>query len=289
MPVFLYSDLFRIRRKGMFDFTKNNGGIWRQAGGKYYVRTPLADLFPTGVPIYSGMFGGGNVEYILAGRGHSVRGYEKSFLIANFCQEALVRARELADHIEINYLGRMNKDFFHKIEAELKQNPPPGFSTAAKTWVVNRCCRDGLLLNGGYSTTKRLRLEAIERLRQFSYPNVTVEQADFRDSLPKNAHRHKIMDPPYFSANGSLYWDRDQADLHSDFPHVDLAEMLRQEDKWILTYDDVPEVRLLYEGFRKTRDIQWGYRAGGRGRRSNELIIVSDDLEVPDIYEWVRD
>ncbi len=273
----------------MFNFTKNNGGIWKQAGGKYHVRTPLADLFPPGVLIYSGMLGGGNVELILALRGHDVRTYDKSFLTTNFWQEALVRARELADYIEINALGHMNEELFFKLQFELKQDPPPGFATAAKTWLVNRCCRDGLFLNGGYSTTKRLRLEAIERLRHFACPNIIVEQADFRDSLPKNSHRHKLLDPPYWSANGSLYMDRDQVDLHKDFPHVDLAEMLRRKDKWILTYDNVPEVRLLYEGFRKTRDIQWIYRAGGKSRPSNELVIVSDDIVVPEIFEWVRD
>jgi DNA adenine methylase len=273
----------------MFDFTKNNGGIWRQAGGKYYVRTPLADLFQPGVPVYSGMLGGGNVELILALRGHDVRTYDKSFLITNFFQEALVRATELADYIETKALGRMNEELFFKLQFELKQDPPPGFDTAAKTWLVNRCCRDGLLLSGGYSTTKRLRLKAIERLREFSCPNITVELADFRDSLPRNSDRYKFLDPPYFSANGLLYMDRGQVDLQNDFPHVDLAEMLRREDKWILTYDNVPEVRLLYERFRKTRDIQWIYRAGGRSRPSNELVIVSDDMEVPGVYDWFRD
>ena len=273
----------------MSNFIKNNGSVWREIGGKYYVRTPMADMFPPRVPIYSGMFGGGNVEYILAGRGHDVRGYDKSFLRVNFWQQALVRAGELANYIEINYFDRMNKDLFEKIQAELKQSPAPGFATAAKTWIVDCCCRDGLLF-GGYSSGKqRLRLAAIERLRQFSYTNVTVELADFRDSLPKNADRYKFLDPPYWSANGSLYWDRDNADLHRDFPHVALAEMLYHTDKWILTYDNVGEVRFLYRRFRKTTDIQWRYSAGGKGRRSNELVIVSDDFEVPDVYEWVRD
>ncbi len=273
----------------MFDFEKNRGGVWRQPGGKYYGRKPLADLFPTGVPIYSGLFGGGNVEFILAGRGHDVKGFDLSFLVVNFFQEALVRARELADYIEINSLGRMHKDLFKKLQGELKQSPPPGFATAAKTWLVNRCCRDGLLLQGGYSSANRLRIQAIERLREFSYPNVSVERADFRDSLPENANRYKFMDPPYLSASGSLYLDRDEADLHRDFPHLELAEMLRREDKWVLTYDDVDEVRILYNGFRKTTDIQWNYRAGGKSRPSRELVIVSDDLEVPDSYTWVRD
>lgn len=247
----------------MFDFTKNNGGIWREIGGKYYMRTPLADLFPPQVPIYAGMLGGGSVEQILAGRGHDVRASEKSFLKANFWQVALVRARELADYIETNALGKMNRDLFFKIQSELEHDPPPGFATAAKTWLVNRCCHDGLLLNCGYSLSKKLRLEAIERLRHFSCPNLVAERADFRDSLPRNADRHKFLDPPYWSAHGSLYLDTNQTDLHRDFPHVDLAEMLYRTDKWILTYDDVPEVRFFVrrvsKNERHSMDIQ-GWR-----------------------------
>jgi len=271
----------------MFIFNRNNGGLWRQVGGKYHIRIPIADLFPPKVPIYSGMFGGGNVERILAWRGHDVKGGDKSFLVANFWQEALARAAELANYIEINWLGHMNKDLFRKIQTELKENPSPGFATAAKTWLINRCCRDGILF-ASYSTTKRLTRSSIQGLRQFHCPNLTVEHADFRDSLPRNRNRYKCLDPPYFSANGSLYLDRNQTDLHKDFPHVDLAEMLRRANKWVLTYDDVPEVRLLYEGFRKTKDFLWTYCAGGKGRMSNELVIVSDDLEVPSVFEWVR-
>lgn len=133
------------------------------------------------------------------------------------------------------------------------------------------------------------RCTAIQRLREFSCPNLTVEQADFRDSLPVNADRYKFLDPPYMSANGSLYLDTNRVDLHKKFPHSELAALLRRHDKWILTYDNVEQVRAMYHGYRKTLDLQWKYSVGGKSKPSRELIIVSDDIVVPDTYTWIRD
>lgn len=91
------------------------------------------------------------------------------------------------------------------------------------------------------------------------------------------------------SANGSLYLDTNRVDLHKKFPHSELAALLRRHDKWILTYDNVEQVRAMYHGYRKTLDLQWKYSVGGKSKPSRELIIVSDDIVVPDTYTWIRD
>src|SRR5208283_5101028 len=118
------------------------------------------------------------------------------------------------------------------------------------------------------------------RLREFSCPNLTIECKDFRESLPEHANKYKILDPPYMSAKG-LYGNR--GDCHKDFPHKELADLLRRHDKWILCYDNVQEVHELYRGYRKIESIQWSYGMC-KDKRSRELLIVSDDIVIPNGY-----
>lgn len=277
-----YMSFHNPRPPRTFNFEKNHGGVWRQDGGKYYSRHRIADFLPSGVPVVSPFLGGANVELLWAGRGHKVFGYDKSFLLTNFWQEANVRAAAMANYIEAKALDWMNPDYYLKLQAELRNNPPAGFATACKTWIVNRCCYDGILF-AGYSKTKRLRRFAIQRLREFHYTNLQVERADFRDSIPANYDKYIFADPPYLSARGSLYLDYDR-DLHKGFPHTELAKLIQKRDRWMITYDNVAEVRKLYRDYRKTTDLQWRYTAGVRrgqtGRPSREIIIVSDDFDV---------
>lgn len=58
--------------------------------------------------------------------------------------------------------------------------------------------------------------------------------------------------------------------------HARLAEALRTvAGKWLLTYNDVPEVRELYAGWAEVRPVsgQYSISAAGPVQRSKELLI----------------
>jgi DNA adenine methylase len=261
---------------------RSQGAVLRFPGGKYRVRQQMAQFFPIGAHIYSGFFGGGHVELTLGGRGHTITAFDAFAQLVNFWKIALTAAEELADYIQLHYLGKVTRELFYDLQRQLRRFPT-GFEAAAKYFVINRCSHSGTTLSGGYSG-QRFNACAVDRLKKFSCPGLTVECVDFRDSLPANATKYKFLDPPYMSST-KLYGDR--GDCHKDFPHTELAELLRRKDKWVLCYDNVPAVRELYRGSRIIESIQWNYSMS-RDKRSRELVIVSDDIVIPKGYEWIR-
>ena len=122
----------------------------RYPGGKYRVKEELAKFFPERSEIYSGFFGGGHVELLLGENNHRITAFDAFPLLVNFWKIALTEARDLADHVEGTYLGRMTKELFYDLQAELRLFPT-GFEAAAKFYVANRNSHSGTTLSGGYS------------------------------------------------------------------------------------------------------------------------------------------
>lgn len=260
----------------------NRGGILRYPGGKYRVREQLAKFFPEGAAIYSGFFGGGHVELLLGERNHRITAFDASPQLVNFWKIALNQATELADYVQVRYLEKITRELFYNLQADIRRLPT-GFESAAKYYVVNRSSHSGTTLSGGFSG-QRFNTNALQRLREFSCSHLTIECVDFRGSLPSHSEAYKFLDPPYVSAT-DLYGD--SGDCHKDFPHKELANQLRRQDKWVLCYDAVETVHELYRGYRRIDCIQWKYGMS-KEKQSRELVIVSDDILIPNGYESVR-
>ena len=84
------------------------------------------------------------------------------------------------------------------------------------------------------------------------------------------------LDPPYFLSS-NLYGKR--GDHHKNFDHEGLAEVLRNRDKWLLSYNDCEQVRDLYSGF-SFMSTKWRYGMNA-SKTSNEVFIVSRDYVKP--------
>ena len=107
--------------------------------------------------------------------------------------------------------------------------------------------------------------------------NVVVENQDF-ETLIKHYDRPDSFfyaDPPYFSSEGmyevGFGWD----------DHVRLRDTLKSiKGKFLLSYNDCPEIRELYDGFSlldfsRTHAMVQRYEAG---REFKELLIGNYDL-----------
>lgn len=92
--------------------------------------------------------------------------------------------------------------------------------------------------------------------------------------LPENSFL--FVDPPYYRKGADLY-----TSFYEPEDHAKLAGKIIAIDRpWIVTYDDVPEIRRLYRQRRQyCFDIQYSLREKKLG---TELLIASKGVRMPD-------
>ena len=214
----------------------------RYPGGKSRAVAQLLPFFPEQPgELCSPFIGGGSLELALAARGWRVHGYDALGPLVDFWQCLLTTPQALADEVERYH--PLSRERFYRLQEERFESQ---LERAAVFYVLNRASFSGSTMSGGMSPGHpRFTKSSIERLRSFTAPTVTVEQADFRDSIPKHPTATIYADPPYPDAK-SLYGRR--GDLHDGFDHDGLRELLRSRDNWVLSCSDCPQVRRMYEG-----------------------------------------
>ena len=139
------------------------------------------------------------------------------------------------------------------------------FQRAVRFFILNRITFSGVVDSGGYSQSayeKRFTDSSIERVRNI-YPylsGVKITNGDYIDALFQAGNDVFIfLDPPYWNATESrLYGVR--GTLHRAFDHEQFAENMRKcPHKWLITYDDSPAIRELFN-FAKIQEwtLQYG-------------------------------
>lgn len=168
---------------------------------------------------------------------------------------------------------------------------PLGFAT----FYLNRTNRSGVL-NGGpiggkdqtgnYKIDARFNREGLaERIRLIALHanRIAVTNEDGLHVIERYSDRDDAFiyaDPPYFEKAGSLYLNAFQ-----DSDHRALADCLKgvQRAKWILTYDNVPQVAELYSDLRR-RLFALNYSAH-RVMKASEIMVFSTELSIPEEIE----
>lgn len=159
-------------------------------------------------------------------------------------------------------------------------------------FYLNRCNRSGIIMNGGpiggiKQTGKwkinarfnkadlRLRCEKVSEYRD----RIRVSQLDgieFIDGINAD-DTFFFIDPPYFEKGQTLYLN-----ALDDQYHARLARQLHtmQGDAWVLTYDDCPEIRELYQHWANVRPFRLQYAASDR-RSGREVLISPRWMRLP--------
>ena len=237
--------------------------------------------------ICSPFFGGGSIELACASRGMEVVGWDHFSPLVAFWQELITDAHGLAERVRRYYplsreafytLQRQFRGMGKELRAQPREKKPRGVCQkewAAAFYVLNRASFSGTTLSGGMSPGHpRFTPRSIDKLVALDVSNLKVAHADFRDSIPQcPAESLLYLDPPY--ANGEALYGIG-GDMHIDFPHNALADMLRKRPRWILSYNDCAEVRALYRGFKMVTP-SWAYGMS-TDKSSRELLIFSEDL-----------
>lgn len=183
---------------------------------------------------------------------------------------------------------------WYKQKKIYRSNTKDDFKLGFATFYLNRTNRSGIIEGGpigGVNQTGNWGIEArfnrtnlVERISKIAlYKNrITVTNKDGISLIKEVKNRKNVLaylDPPYYVKGSSLYLNYYK---HQD--HQELAKILNKNSnmKWILTYDNVPEIAELYEE-RSCFEFSLNYHAD-TAKIGKELLILSDSLNLPNNY-----
>lgn len=256
-----------------FKNSPNTVSLLRYPGGKTRAAKFILPYFPSSLTtLFSPFFGGGSLEIILASRGVKVYGYDIFEPLVVFWQCALENPDKLAN-IVLQYYP-LSRDKFYELQNNLDAYKTDRYRYAAVFYVLNRSSYSGTTLSGGMSPNHpRFTLSAVERLKNFYCPNlICVEKMDFKESFKLHTRDFVYADPPYM-INSGLYGRK--GDVHRNFDHDALYEILKQRGGWILSYNDCDKVKKMYSRYKIVYPV-WKYGMSGN-KTSREILILSND------------
>ena len=254
--------------------TCSSRSLLRYPGGKTRGVDFITQFFPKHLDkLLSPFLGGGSIELAVAAKGTKVYGYDVFSPLVEFWQCVVQKPEELAKVVE-NYLP-LSKDSFYELQ-KTQTKFKTKIQRAAVFYVLNRSSFSGSTLSGGMSPGHpRFTPSAIERLRNFYNPNITVAKKDFKLSLAGHPHTFTYLDPPYLIGS-SLYGRK--GDTHKGFDHEGLSELLKKREHWILSYNDCEPIREMYEGFHILTP-NWKYGMSN-DKSSKEVLIFSKNFKI---------
>ena len=163
-----------------------------------------------------------------------------------------------------------------------------GFSA----FYLNRCNRSGIIMNGGpiggVEQNGKWKLDA--RFNVTNLQRRCAKVVEYRDrihvscfdgikfiSSVDSKSTFLFIDPPYFDKGRMLYLNALNVDYHEA-----LAALLKSmpDAAWVLTYDDCPEIRGMYDGWATIRPFALRYAAAER-RNGREILIVPQWMHLP--------
>ena len=255
--------------------------LLRYPGGKTRALKHIVPYFPKHLTeIVSPFFGGGSIELHYAGQEARVYGYEIFEPLVNFWHHVLKDPEQIAYLLE-SLFHPCSKDMF--MQYQRKQNWTHWDHThfnwtqyrACMYYALNRSSFSGATMSGGYSkqaAVGRFTPSSIERLRNFRCPSLSVELADFKDSLARHSDDTFIYaDPPYLVDKPLLYGDR--GSTHKHFDHLGFAETIKQKNNWVISYNPNPEILELYKDYEIVYP-EWSYGMS-KDKTSKEILILN--------------
>jgi len=233
----------------------------------------LKTEYPTRTVLVSPFFGGGSFELYCGAQGMKVYGSDLFYPVSNFWKELLRNPLDVLQTASL--LKPLSKAEFYRIRNTILTETDTTLQ-AAFFFAINRSSFSGSTFSGGYSqesAEKRFTDSSLERLRMTDMRNiVSVSTLDFEDFLKRHTpdtNKVVFLDPPYCIKN--YLYGRD-GDIHLDFDHKRLADVLHKRDDWILCYNDCERIRELYSDCR-IQVVNWSYSMNS-SKKSNEILIL---------------
>jgi DNA adenine methylase len=240
----------------------------RYPGGKSRAVKKILPYIPAGITTAASPFcGGASVEIALSNMGVYVNCYDIFDDLIIFWRFLKLWPDKLADNIKKYY--PLSRDRFYELQ---KTNAGRSLERASIFYVLNRSSFCGTTRSGGMSPDHpRFTEHGIENLRNFKF-NGNFIGADFSISVSKHRSEFMYLDPPYQIAGDNLYGVK--GNHHKGFDHGKLRELLEGCQSWVMSYNDCPEIRKMYDKY-KIVELAWAYGMGN-SKKSSEILIIKD-------------
>ncbi len=170
-----------------------------------------------------------------------------------------------------------------------------GFSTfylnrTNRSGIINGGVMGGVEQNGNYLMNCRFnKVELIQRIRLIAKhkKNIRLYRKDaikLIDKIQQEANSENVVfyfDPPYYLKASTLYMNH-----YENKNHKKVSEKIKaiQNIKWIVSYDNVPEIKELYADCDK-KEFSFKHTAY-ESRIGKEIIFFSDNLTQPKIKNY---
>lgn len=222
--------------------------------------------------VISPFFGGGSFEFFLCNKyGSKLIVNDKFKPLISFWKSVQTRKVELCSELR-KLLNVVSKSIFSTMRDTIMEDTDD-FIQGYKYFVINRCSFSGATLSGGFSTEsskKRFTESSIKRTEDLNLNDVEFHNLDFETFL-KGKKGLIFLDPPYYlNENSNLYGKN--GDMHENFNHEKLFQVLKKRKNWIMTYNNCDYIRDLYKNY-EIREVKWSYGMNA-SKESSEIVIV---------------
>lgn len=222
--------------------------------------------------VISPFFGGGSFEFFLCNKyGSKLIVNDKFKPLISFWKSVQTRKVELCSELR-KLLNVVSKSIFSTMRDTIMEDTDD-FIQGYKYFVINRCSFSGATLSGGFSaesSKKRFTESSIKRTEDLNLNDVEFHNLDFETFL-KGKKGLIFLDPPYYlNENSNLYGKN--GDMHENFNHEKLFQVLKKRKNWIMTYNNCDYIRDLYKNY-EIREVKWSYGMN-TSKDSSEIVIL---------------
>ncbi len=170
-----------------------------------------------------------------------------------------------------------------------------GFSTfylnrTNRSGIINAGIMGGMDQTGNYLMDCRFnKTDLIERIRKIAkekkhirlYKKDAIKLIDKIQNESQNDNVVFYFDPPYYLKASSLYMNH-----YEDKNHKKVSDKIKAivNIRWIVSYDNVPEIQELYSDCQK-KEFSFKHTAY-EIREGKEILFFSDNISQPRIKDW---
>ena len=246
--------------------------LMRYAGGKSLAVGLIAERLPDNTKrMISPFIGGGSLEIAIANElDIEVLGFDIFDLLVNCWKHILKNNKKLAKRLD--EFEPTNENYYFQKEILKKhwkkEKKLRTFELAVQYYFSTQASYGPHFLgwpSSVYLNEKRYK-KNIQKLRDFSCPNLSVECKSFEEVIPNYPNDVLYCDPPYYLEEGKMfvgmYPHRNFPIHHVGFEHEKLRDLLlAHKGKFILSYNDCDTIREWYKDFNITSP-KWQYTFG---------------------------